>query len=89
MIHIDIDDETQNISLLVKIGKVTPWDYANSQTEHELKKIRQAQEQLKRIKQEELQQQKQRKLRQQRNLKKQELTKVNYHKPTKDNELEV
>ena len=66
MIHIDI-------------GKVTPWDYANSQTEHELKKIRQAQEQLKRIKQEELQQQKQRKLRQQRNLKKQELTKVNYH----------
>ena len=89
MIHIDIDDETQNISLLVNIGKVTPWDYANSQTEYELKKIRQAQEQLKRIKQEELQQQKQRKLRQQRNLKKQELTKVNYHKPTKDNELEV
>lgn len=89
MIHIDIDNETQNISLLVKIGKVTPWDYANSQTEYELKKIRQAQEQLKRIKQKELQQQKQRKLRQQRNLKKQELTKVNYHKPTKDNELEV
>ena len=69
MIHIDIDNETQNITLLLKSNKVTPWDYANSQTEHELKKIRQAQEQLKRIKQEELYQQKQRKLRQQRFLK--------------------
>ena len=65
MIHIDIDNETQNITLLLKSNKVTPWEYANSQTEYELKKIRQAQEQLKRVKQEELYQQKQRQRRQQ------------------------
>ena len=63
MIHIDIDNETQNITLLLKSNKVTPWDYANSQTEYELKTIRQ--EQLKRVKQEELYQQKQRQRRQQ------------------------
>lgn len=65
MIHIDIDNETQNITLLLKSNQVTPWEYANSQTEYELKKIRQAQEQLKRVKQEELYQQKQRQRRQQ------------------------
>lgn len=65
MIHIDIDNETQNITLLLKSNKVTPWEYANSQTEYELKKIRQAQEQLKRVKQGELYQQKQRQRRQQ------------------------
>lgn len=66
MIHIDIDNETQNITLLLKSNQVTPWEYANSQTEYELKKIRQAQEQLKRVKQEELYQQKQRQRRQRR-----------------------
>lgn len=71
MIHIDIDidNETQNITLLLKANKVTPWEYANSQTEYELRKIRQAQEQLKRVKQEELYQQKQRQRRQQQRAK--------------------
>ena len=78
MIHIDIDNKAQNITLLLKSNKVTPWDYANSQTEYELKKIRQAQEQLKRVKQEELFQQKQRKTPQ-----------TNYYKSNKDDGLEL
>lgn len=96
MIHIDIDNKAQNITLLLKSNKVTPWDYANSQTEYELKKIRQAQEQLKRVKQEELFQQKQRKIRQQRLTKQENVQQVtrktpqtNYYKSNKDDGLEL
>ena len=54
MIYIDVNDETKDFSKLIRIGKITPWDYNNSQVEHEHKIMRQVQLHRERIKQEEL-----------------------------------
>ena len=62
MIHIDIDDESQDFNMLIQTGKITPWDYENSQIEHEHKKIRQALLLQQKIKEAELYKLKQRKL---------------------------
>lgn len=54
MIYINVNDETKDFNKLIRLGKITPWDYNNSQIEHEHKLMRQIQLHQERIKQEEL-----------------------------------